>query len=298
MDLNRAAIFVRVVEEGGFTAAARVLRLPKSSVSRAVSLLEEELGARLLQRSTRKIRLTEAGTTFYQRASRGIAGVEEAAAAVGDLQGSLRGPIRITAPVDAGVWLLAPLVSPLRRDAPGGAPGRGADRAGGRPGRRGVRLRAAGRGPFATRRWSPASWAGSRPRSTRPRLPRAARDAGPGGGAGQHDCILFRANRGRATWNLTAPPATSGSRSAGRWGSTTSPSCGGSCSRGPASASSPPSSAGARWTTGAWSACCPGTRSGPAPSICSTAPPGTFLTARRSSATSDRRADRGPVRAG
>src|SRR4051812_38130321 len=111
MDLNRAAIFVRVVDEGGFSAAARALRLPKSSVSRAVSLLEEELGARLLQRSTRKVRLTEAGTAFYERASRGIAGVEEAAAAVADLQGSLRGPIRITAPADAGVWLLAPLVA-------------------------------------------------------------------------------------------------------------------------------------------------------------------------------------------
>src|SRR3712207_4276727 len=111
MDLNRAATFVRVVEEGGFTAAARALRVPKSSVSRAGSLLEEELGARLLQRSTRKLRLTEAGTAFYERASRGLAGVQEAAAAVSDLQGLLRGPIRVTAPVDAGVWLLAPLVT-------------------------------------------------------------------------------------------------------------------------------------------------------------------------------------------
>src|SRR3954471_9033139 len=111
MDLTRAAIFVRVVDEGGFSAAARALRLPKSSVSRAVSLLEEELGARLLQRSTRKIRLTEAGSAFYERASRGIAGLEEAGAAVADLQGLLRGTVRITAPVDAGVWLLAPLVA-------------------------------------------------------------------------------------------------------------------------------------------------------------------------------------------
>src|SRR3954463_5253444 len=108
MDLNRAAVFVRVVDEGGFTAAGRALHLPKSSVSRAVSLLEEELGARLLQRSTRKVHLTEAGTTFYDRASRGIAGVEEAAAAVTELQGSLRGIVRITAPVDAGIWLVAP----------------------------------------------------------------------------------------------------------------------------------------------------------------------------------------------
>lgn len=111
MDLNRAAILVRVVDEGGFSAAARALRLPKSSVSRAVALLEAELGARLLQRSTRKLHLTEAGTAFYERASRGLAGLEEAVAAVGDLQGSLRGSIRVTAPADAGVWLLAPVVA-------------------------------------------------------------------------------------------------------------------------------------------------------------------------------------------
>ena len=110
MDLNRAVIFVRVVEEGGFSAAGRALRLPKSSVSRAVALLEEELGARLLQRSTRKVTLTEAGTAFYDRASRGLAGVEEAAAAVADLQGSLRGPIKVTAPADAGV-LIAPVIA-------------------------------------------------------------------------------------------------------------------------------------------------------------------------------------------
>ncbi len=111
MDLNRAAIFVRVVDDGGFSAAARTLHLPKSSVSRAVASLEEELGVRLLQRSTRKILLTESGRTFYEGASRGVAGIEEAAAAVADLHGALRGPIRITAPVDAGVWLLAPVVA-------------------------------------------------------------------------------------------------------------------------------------------------------------------------------------------
>jgi DNA-binding transcriptional LysR family regulator len=111
MDLNRAAIFVRVVNDGGFSAAARTLGLPKSSVSRAVAFLEEELGARLLQRSTRRVHLTEAGHAFFDRASRGLAGVEEAVAAVADLQGTLRGPIRITAPGDAGLWVLAPLVA-------------------------------------------------------------------------------------------------------------------------------------------------------------------------------------------
>lgn len=111
MDMNRAVIFVRVVDHGGFTAAARVLGLPKSSVSRSVSLLEDELGVRLLTRTTRAVRVTEAGSAFYERASRGIAGVEEAAAAVADMQGAIRGLIRITAPVDLGISLLGPALA-------------------------------------------------------------------------------------------------------------------------------------------------------------------------------------------
>lgn len=116
MDLNRIAVFVRVVEDQGFTSAARALGLPKSSVSRAVALLEAELGVRLLQRSTRRVSLTEAGGAFYERASRGLAVVAEAAAAVADMQGALRGLIRMTAPVDAGDRLLgAPLARFVRR---------------------------------------------------------------------------------------------------------------------------------------------------------------------------------------
>ena len=111
MDLNRASIFLRVVDRQGFTAAGRAVGLPKSSVSRAVALLEDELGVRLLQRSTRRLRLTEAGEAFYERASRGMAELDQAAAAVTEMQGALRGPIRITAPVDIGVWLLQPVIS-------------------------------------------------------------------------------------------------------------------------------------------------------------------------------------------
>lgn len=111
MDLNRAATFVKVVEEGGFTAAARALALPKSSVSRSVALFEEELGVLLLRRSTRRVELTEAGRLFYDRASHALAGLEDAQAAVTDLQGSLRGTVRVTAPSDAGVWILGPLVA-------------------------------------------------------------------------------------------------------------------------------------------------------------------------------------------
>ncbi|MGK3995849.1 LysR family transcriptional regulator [Sorangium sp. So ce1024] len=111
MDLNRISVFVRVVDEQGFTAAARALGLPKSSVSRSVALLEEALGARLLHRSTRSVRLTEAGAAFYERASRGVATLEEAAAMVADLQGVVRGTVRITAPVDVGISMLEPAVA-------------------------------------------------------------------------------------------------------------------------------------------------------------------------------------------
>lgn len=66
MDLNDAVIFVKVIEAGSFTAAARELRLPKTTVSRRVRKLEETLGAQLLHRTTRTLNLTEAGTTFFE----------------------------------------------------------------------------------------------------------------------------------------------------------------------------------------------------------------------------------------
>jgi DNA-binding transcriptional LysR family regulator len=119
MDLNRALIFARVVEDGGFTAAGRSLRVPKSSVSRSVALLEEELGVRLLQRSTRKMQLTEAGRVFYDRASRALAGLEDAEAAVSELQSALSGTVRVTAPPDAGAGILAPVIARFVERHPG-----------------------------------------------------------------------------------------------------------------------------------------------------------------------------------
>lgn len=111
LDLNRVAVFLKVVDEGGITAAARALSLPKSSVSRAVSLLEEELGARLLRRASRSVAPSEAGAAFYERATRGMSLLSEAREAVVDLDAQLRGPIRVTAAVDVGVWVLAPLIA-------------------------------------------------------------------------------------------------------------------------------------------------------------------------------------------
>ena len=67
MNLNHIRIFVRVAEAGSFSEAARRLQLPKSQVSRQVRLLEEALGARLFERTTRQVRLTESGQVYFQR---------------------------------------------------------------------------------------------------------------------------------------------------------------------------------------------------------------------------------------
>jgi DNA-binding transcriptional LysR family regulator len=205
MDLNRVAIFARVVVDGGMSAAARTLRVPKSTVSRAVSLLEEELGVRLLQRSTRKMSLTDAGTAFFERASRGLTGLEEAAAAVVDMQGALRGPIKITAPADAGAWLLGPLITRFVQLNPGvlidavltarlvDLVEEGFDlalRAGQLRDSTLVarKLGAVDPGLFA----SPAYLARKGTPTTVPELSR-------------HECVLFRAPGGHATWSLVGP---------------------------------------------------------------------------------------------
>lgn len=118
MDLNRVAAFVRVVHDGSFTAAGRALGVPKSSVSRSVAQLEADLGIRLLHRTTRRLHLTDAGAAFYERAARALGALDEAAAAASDAQAELRGVVRVTAPVDMGVWALAPIVARFARSHP------------------------------------------------------------------------------------------------------------------------------------------------------------------------------------
>jgi DNA-binding transcriptional LysR family regulator len=102
MDLNRATTFVRVVETGGFTRAAQVLGLPASSVSRAVSKLEGDLGITLLERTTRKVTLTEAGRAFFERAREALAGLEEANALALDAAREVHGVVRLAVPPELG----------------------------------------------------------------------------------------------------------------------------------------------------------------------------------------------------
>lgn len=101
-DLQRMAIFARVVEEKSFSGAARHLGLSKSLVSKQITQLERSIGARLLNRTTRALSVTEAGAILYEHCSRIVDELEEAKLAVGRLQTVPRGILRITVPVAFG----------------------------------------------------------------------------------------------------------------------------------------------------------------------------------------------------
>jgi len=100
--------FVAVVDAGGFSAAASKLGLSKSAVSKQVSRLEDRLGARLLNRTTRRLALTEVGRAFYERGVRILAEVEEAERAVTELHAEPRGTLRVNAPMSFGIGHVAP----------------------------------------------------------------------------------------------------------------------------------------------------------------------------------------------
>jgi DNA-binding transcriptional LysR family regulator len=109
-NLSEMAVFARVVQSGGFSAAARDLNLTPSAVSKQIGRLEDRLGARLLNRTTRRQSLTEVGAAFYQRCSRILADVSEAEQAVIDLQGVPRGTLRVNLPVAFGRLRVMPLI--------------------------------------------------------------------------------------------------------------------------------------------------------------------------------------------
>lgn len=116
MSLDESLIFVRVVEQESFSAAGRALGLPKSTVSRKVSQLEERLGVRLLQRTTRKLSLTDAGRIYFAHAARAAAAMEEAELAVSRLEERPRGLLRVTAPLSFG--FVGPIVAGFLKEHP------------------------------------------------------------------------------------------------------------------------------------------------------------------------------------
>jgi DNA-binding transcriptional LysR family regulator len=100
IDLNNVSIFVHSVRAGSFAEAGRRLGMPPNTVSRRVQHLEEELGTRLLQRSTRKLSLTTAGRQFYESCSPSVDEIDRARLEVSDAVLEPRGTIRVTAPAD------------------------------------------------------------------------------------------------------------------------------------------------------------------------------------------------------
>jgi DNA-binding transcriptional LysR family regulator len=111
MDLNDIVVFTKVVETKSFTGAADALGLPKSTVSRKLAQLEERLGVRLVQRTTRKLALTEIGEAYYERCSRIVADIASAEQLVTDMQSTPRGRLRITTTVDFATRYLGDMVA-------------------------------------------------------------------------------------------------------------------------------------------------------------------------------------------
>ncbi len=117
-DLNEIAVFVKVVQAGSFTQAARQLGMPNSTVSSKVSSLETRLGVTLIRRTTRKLNVTPAGRSFFDQCLKGLAAIETAQGEILSGQGEPQGLLRLTAPAELGSSLLPALVSEFTRKYP------------------------------------------------------------------------------------------------------------------------------------------------------------------------------------
>jgi DNA-binding transcriptional LysR family regulator len=113
MDLAGMEIFARVVEARSFSAAARRLNVSASVVSKCVTRMEQALGVRLLNRTTRSISLTEIGAAFYARCAHIVAAAEEAEAMTAGMQSAPRGTLKVNVPVSFGVLHVVPALDHL-----------------------------------------------------------------------------------------------------------------------------------------------------------------------------------------
>lgn len=109
-DLASIAVFAKVVESNSFTAAAQELHLTPSAVSKQVSRLEDHLGAQLLNRTTRRLSLTEVGAHFYQQCSKGLKEIAEAEDLVSEFRAEPRGLLRVSVPQGFGRLHVAPII--------------------------------------------------------------------------------------------------------------------------------------------------------------------------------------------
>lgn len=121
IEVNRSGemeVFVRVVEQGGFSPAARACRMTPSAVSKLIARLEARLGARLISRSTRKLQLTPEGCVFYERATRVLADLEDAERGAGTGERTV-GRIRFNTSASYATHVLAPVLSEFLALHPG-----------------------------------------------------------------------------------------------------------------------------------------------------------------------------------
>jgi DNA-binding transcriptional LysR family regulator len=119
MDTEQLRTFVEVVRLGSFASAARQLDSDPSAVTRAVAALEKDLGVRLLERTTRRLALTQAGAAYHESVSNLLKGLQRAGDEARDLAGQPEGVVRVTASVSYGYTVLVPLLPSLRAAYPG-----------------------------------------------------------------------------------------------------------------------------------------------------------------------------------
>lgn len=119
MQIEDLRIYVAVIQAGNFTAAAEQLMLSKQYVSRRIAALEESLGARLLNRNTRKLSVTDNGQIFAQHAQRILDDVQEAEQAVSGRQQVLQGSFRLSVPMSFGISHLSPYIAEFLSQHPG-----------------------------------------------------------------------------------------------------------------------------------------------------------------------------------
>jgi DNA-binding transcriptional LysR family regulator len=117
--LNDMALFVEVVKARSFRGAAKIMDVPNSTLSRRISLLEKEIGLRLLNRTTRRIELTEAGQLYYERCKRIVDEARLAHEQLGEMLVQPSGLLRVSLPVDFAITYLAPLIAEFARQYPG-----------------------------------------------------------------------------------------------------------------------------------------------------------------------------------
>jgi len=116
--LTGIAVFVAAVDEGSFAAAARRFGLSAAMAGKYVSTIETQLGARLLQRSTRRLSLTDVGQTYYERCKRILEAYDEASREASDAHGTARGVLRVAAPVTFGAMHLGDVLAGYMEQCP------------------------------------------------------------------------------------------------------------------------------------------------------------------------------------